>query len=171
MKAPIEARYEGTQFPAGKLDEAWHEVTTTGDWIIPAEEQHLSAHRSEQLNLYHGATLNRLVEIMKFGRVENSSDASACRSGQCLVSCSTFDAAFTGLGCLVRLVVRRLPESELLSPDEDWRKNFLDAACAFSWKGSYAMKAEYLEVTGFLVRDDQLDELARVPYAMKRRRQ
>ena len=67
--------------------------------------------------------------------------------------------------------VRRLPESELLSPDEDWRKNFLDATCAFSWKGSYYMKAEDLEVTGSLIRDDQLDELARVSYAMKRRRQ
>ena len=48
----VEASYAGTQLPAGKLDEAWHEVTTTGDWIIPAEEQHLSAHRSEQLNIY-----------------------------------------------------------------------------------------------------------------------
>ena len=70
-----------------------------------------------------------------------------------MVLCSAFDAAtkisFTGLGCFVRLVVhgqrhnydtvRRLPESELLSPDEDWRKNFLDAVPGgiISRKGTY----------------------------------
>ena len=47
----VEATYEGTKSPGGNLDEVWHEVTTTGDWIIPAEEQHLRAHRSEQLDL------------------------------------------------------------------------------------------------------------------------
>ena len=93
----VEATYEGTKSPGGNLDEVWHEVTTTGDWIIPAEEQHLSAQRSEQLNVYYGTTPHRWVEIMKCGRVENSSvHASTSRTPWCLVGCSTLDAAFEG---------------------------------------------------------------------------
>ena len=68
--------------------------------------------------------------------------ASTSHTPWCCMGASKFDAAtqnsFGGLGCVVHLVVHgqrhayntamRSPESELLGPNEDWRKNFLEAA-------------------------------------------
>ena len=48
-----------------------------------------------------------------------------------------------------------------LSDDEDWRQVFPDTLVRIiSYKGSFYMKADATQVTGFLTRDDKLEELA-----------
>ena len=56
--------------------------------------------------------------------------------------------------------------------DEDWRQVFLDAAPGriISWRGTLYMKADATVLKGFLIRDDQLEALARVSYSRARRR-
>ena len=68
--------------------------------------------------------------------------------------------------------VKNCRELKQVGADEDWRENFLDAEPGriITCKGSYYMKAEATEVKGFLIRQDKLEELARVSYARKRRR-
>ena len=99
---------------------------------------------------------------------------------------ATFDSAtknsFGGQGCLLHLVVhgqrhnydtvRKPLELQRLGPEEDWRQVFLDAAPGriISWRGTLYMKADATELKGFLIRDDQLEALARVSYDRARRR-
>ena len=182
-----ETTYKGTLSPTDNKDEVWHEVTTTGDWITSAEEKHVRAHHSEQLDVFHGTAPNSFGEIMKTGGMKNGKiHAETSHTPWCCIGSSTIDKAtqnsFGDKGCLVHLVVhgqrnayntsRKSAESRQVTPDQDWRKNFLEALPGriITYQGSNYMKAEATEVKGFLIRHDKLDQLAGASYARKRGR-
>ena len=54
---------------------------------------------------------------------------------------------------------RKSAQSRQETPDQDWRKNILEALPGriITYQGSSYMKAEATEVKGFLIRHDKLD--------------
>ena len=186
LEGSCTSSYDGTQSPSGS-SEVWHKVTFTGDWIFSADAKHQLAHRSQQIEVFHGTSPTSLVEILKFGGMKDGSvHLSTSHTPWCCMGADRFDAAtqnaFGAQGCLVQLVVhgqrhnyqtvKSLPELAQVPPEEDWRKVFLDEAPGriITWRGTFYMKANATEVKGFLIRDDKLEALARVSHDRKRRR-